>query len=117
MRRELTLVFLAISTLIVIAFVVPLGLSARSTANDRAMDTARAEVAELVPLVATDDRVALVGRIDGVNGTGRLEVTAVLPDGTVIGPPVAAPARLDEAIDRATSLSGSIEGGARWSLR
>lgn len=111
MRRELTIVFVAISTLIVIAFVVPLGLSARSTARDRAMDTARAEVAQLVPLLATDDQGAITERVEAVNATGRLIVTTILPDGTTIGPPVAEAARLDQAVERNASLSGPVEAG------
>lgn len=111
MRRELTLVFAAISAMIVLAFVIPLGLSARSTARDRAMDGARAEAAELVPLVATDDHAGLLAAIERANAAGRFEVSAVLPDGSEVGAPIASDGRLQTAIDQTTSLTGPADGG------
>ena len=111
MRRELILVSLAISTMIVTAFVVPLGLSASATARDRALDTARAESATLVPLVATSDQQAIRSEVDRVNTLGRLLVTVVLVDGTEIGAPVDDRDRLATVVADATSLTGATEGG------
>lgn len=111
MRRELILVFLAISTMIVTAFVVPLGLSARATARDRALDVARAESATLVPFVATGDLQAIVDEVDAVNASGRLAVTVVLTDGTEIGTTVIDRNRLDTVAQDATSVTGPTEGG------
>jgi signal transduction histidine kinase len=110
-RRELILVFAAIAAMIVLAFVVPLGLSARSTARDRAMDEARAEAAKLVPLVATADRDGVVAETGRINATGRLAATAVLPDGSLVGAPVAPGGRLQTALEQTTSLTGPAEGG------
>lgn len=111
MRRELILVFLAISTMIVIAFVVPLGLSAQATARDRALDEARAESAALVPLVATGNRDAIINEVGAVNATGRMQVTVLLGDGTELGAPVADRTRLDAVIEGTTTLLGPVEGG------
>ena len=111
MRRELILVFVAISTMIVVAFVVPLGLSARATARDRAMDGARAESATLVPLVATGDHQAIMTEVDSVNATGELAVTVVLADETEIGSAVIDRVRLETVLREVTSLTGQTTGG------
>ena len=41
MRRQLITVFVAISVMVAVAFVVPLGFLVRTTAEDRAIDAAR----------------------------------------------------------------------------
>ena len=48
MRRRLILVFLAISTMVGSAFVVPLAVLVRRTAEDRAIDAAWADVARRI---------------------------------------------------------------------
>lgn len=111
MRRELILVFLAISTMIVAAFVIPLGLSARATARDRALDRARSVSAALTPLVATGDRAAIEDELVVVNGQEGLLVTVLLVDGSELGAAVADRRRLDAVPLEATSLSGSTGGG------
>ena len=111
MRRELVLVFVAISTTIVIAFVVPLGLSARSTARDRALDRARAEAANLIPFLATGDLRSVTTEVEQVNQTSPLAVTVVMADGTETGSPVADRERLQFALDQRTSISGPTDGG------
>ena len=111
MRRELSLVFLAISAMIVTAFVVPLGLSARATARDRALDVARAEAAELAPMLATGDPATVAAAVEAVNGLGRHQLTVVLVDGTELGVLVAERARLETALATATSLDGPAGGG------
>lgn len=111
MRRELILVFVAISTMIVIAFVVPLGFSTGATARDRATDSARAESAALVPFVATGDSRTVFSEVDRVNGEGRLAVTVVMADGTEVGADVPDRARLEAVINQAVSLTGPTDGG------
>ena len=44
MRRRLILVFMAVSTMVVTAFIVPLGFLVRHTAEDRAIDAARSDL-------------------------------------------------------------------------
>ena len=111
MRRELILVFVAISTMIVIAFVVPLGLSAKATARDRALDTARAESAELVPLVATGNKAAVKAKVETLNASGPLAATVIMADRTEIGAPVDDRSRLDAVVADRTSRSGPVDGG------
>lgn len=110
MRRELILVFLAISAMIVAAFIVPLGLSAQATARDRALDNARAEIGGLVPTIATADPDTIATEVDTANHRSRHRLTVVV-DGIEFGEPVADRERLDTVIASATSLAGSTGGG------
>lgn len=111
MRRELIRVFVASSAMIVLAFVVPLALSARSTSRDRAIDAARNEAAEMTTLLATGDRAGLVEEVDTLNATGRVAVTVLLPDRTELGVPSAIDGRLEEAVAQTRSVSGPVDGG------
>lgn len=88
MRRRLLLVVLAASTLVVVAFAVPLGLLVRTVAEDRALDAAERDAAALAPVLALTDDVDLVAAAvqrTATGGAGRLVVW--LPDGRVIGDP------------------------------
>ena len=53
MRRQLVVVFVAVSAMVALAFVVPLAFLVRSTAQDRAIDAARAEAAAVVPVLVS----------------------------------------------------------------
>jgi signal transduction histidine kinase len=85
-RRRLLLVVLATSTLVVVAFAVPLGLLVRTVAEDRAMDAAERDAAALAPVLAlTDDLEGLTAAVQrtATGAEGRLAVW--LPDGRSIG--------------------------------
>ncbi len=110
MRRELTTAFAAMATLITLAFLVPLGLSARLQGRDRALDEGRSVVAQLVPLAAAGRQDEVARLVDGVNAAGHQQVTVVI-GGQVIGEPAPDSARLAQAVDGATSSSGEAPGG------
>jgi signal transduction histidine kinase len=85
-RHRLLLVTLAVTTLLVVAFAVPLGLLVRDVARDRAITDAERDSAALVPVlaVATDPALldeALEGTTAGADG--RLSLW--LPDGARVG--------------------------------
>ena len=109
MRRELTTAFAAMAALITLAFLVPLGLSARLQGRDRALDEGRTVAADLVPLVAAGRQAELARLVDGVNARGHQQVTVVIGD-QVIGQRAESP-RLTEALVGATSSSGEAPGG------
>ena len=54
MRRRLFLVTLAVTTLLVAAFAIPLALLVRDVARDRAISDAEADQAALAPVLAVD---------------------------------------------------------------
>jgi signal transduction histidine kinase len=85
-RRRLVLVTLAVTTLLVAAFAVPLGLLVRDVARDRAITDAERDMAALVPVLAVaQDPALLEEAIDRTEAgaDGRLGVW--LPDGTRLG--------------------------------
>lgn len=86
MRRRLLLATLAVTTLLVAAFAVPLGLLVRDVARDRAITDAERDSTALVPVLATTTDPALLEEAverTSAGSAGRLSVW--LPDGTVVG--------------------------------
>ncbi|MDG2114951.1 MAG: two-component sensor histidine kinase, partial [Actinomycetota bacterium] len=71
MRRRLVLVFVAVSTLVATAFVIPLGFLVRRTAEDRSIDAARADAAAVVPTLAGGGTEAQIEAGVGVTVAGR----------------------------------------------
>ncbi|MDH4077050.1 MAG: HAMP domain-containing protein [Acidimicrobiia bacterium] len=110
MRRELTTAFAAMATLITLAFLVPLGLSARLQGRDRALDEGRSVAAHLVPLAAAGRQGEVAHLVDRINAAGRQRVTVVI-GGQVIGEAAPESARLAQALDGAASSSGDAPGG------
>ncbi len=89
MRRQLTLAAAAIASMIVIAFLVPLGLVVRTIAADRALAAAQQSANGLVPVLTTyDDRRQLEQVVTGVDTGDPSHVTIFLADGSQLGQPV-----------------------------
>ena len=112
MRRQLILVFLAVSTLVAIAFVVPLGFVVQRTAQDRALDEARADSAAVIPaLVAggTRDQIEAAVLATGSGADGRMTVET--SQGWTIGPDIKMSDGLIEALSTGASSINAIDGG------
>lgn len=111
MRRRLTVVSLAVTSMVVLAFVVPLGILVRDLAADRAVTAAERqaeEVARFLAVVAPargiDQAVAAVG------GGGEFPMSIVLPDESIVGEPM----RQGEDVTRAqegTAFRAPVAGG------
>lgn len=98
------LVAAATTSMVVIAFLLPLGLLVRTLAAERALTAARQVAGSLAPVIATGDAddVAVALAITRPQAPGT--VTVVLDDGTVLGdvgvdPVEVARARQGEAFD------------------
>ncbi|HEV7899507.1 MAG TPA: HAMP domain-containing sensor histidine kinase [Planosporangium sp.] len=85
MRARIILLVAATTSLVLVAFLVPLALLVRSTAADRAVSGAIVEMQALAPLVSTVDGPALDLTVARVNATNSHRVTVFLPDGRVVG--------------------------------
>ncbi|MDH3499791.1 MAG: HAMP domain-containing histidine kinase [Acidimicrobiia bacterium] len=90
MRQQLNIVALAISSMVVLAFIVPLGILIRDQTADRALAGAQRDAQSIATAFAvvgsiSDANVASVASavIDSLDPSGRVSV--VLDDGTVIG--------------------------------
>jgi len=84
-RRRLTTLVAATTTLVLVAFLVPLALLLRTVAQDRAITAATADVQSIVALVGTADADSLQLTVDQLSATADRPVTVYLPDGTVLG--------------------------------
>ena len=89
MRARLILVVGATSSLVLVAFLVPLALLLRSTAANRVLAAATVQAQALAPVVATNDEATLRAAVARANQPGTTVTTVFLPDGRVIGADVA----------------------------
>ncbi len=86
MRRRLLAVVLATSSLVVVAFAIPLALLVRTVAEDRAVSAAERDAAALAPVLAVTDDPDLIRSAVQRTETGADDRLGVwLPDGTVLG--------------------------------
>ena len=87
MRRRIVLVVVATTSLVVVAFAIPLGALVQSVARDRAISAAERDVASLSPTLAvagsTPELIATALDNTATGADGRMAVW--LPDGTVVG--------------------------------
>jgi signal transduction histidine kinase len=110
MRRRLVLLVLATTSLVVVAFLVPLALLVRSSAADRAVSGAAVDIQALAPVVAGADVAALRAALDDANRSGPHQITVFLPDGRIIGAPALRSRAVAMAAD-GKSLAADAPGG------
>src|SRR2546426_12679559 len=95
MRRRLALSGAAITLMVVIAFIFPLGFVVHVQAIDRATGNAQLEAQSLADGLATVPDLSTVTRlVDEANARHPHSASIVLGDGSVIGVPV----RADQAL-------------------
>jgi len=88
MRLRLILLVVAISSMVLISFLVPLALVLRTLAADRAVSAGMVRAQSLVPWVSTLRGASLGLAVAQANATGTAQPVAVfLPGGAVLGPP------------------------------
>ena len=110
MRRRLTLLVAATTSLVVVAFLVPLALLVRMVAVDRAVGVATLEVESIAPLVTTVERSSLSLALEQAGAAGGPPITVFYPDGGTVG----ASARRSAAVDLAAqgnSVTARVPGG------
>ncbi len=96
MRRLFVLYGVALTAAVLLALLVPLGLLARTLAEDRAMTAARQEAQALTVLAATSGGTHLREVVQSFNHGDR-RITVFLPGGAVIGAPAARTRSVDLA--------------------
>ncbi|MGH3389203.1 MAG: ATP-binding protein [Actinomadura sp.] len=110
MRRRLTLLVAATTSLLLIAFLVPLALLVNTVAADRAISGATQEAESLASLVTSLDRQSLARTLEQASAASGRPVTVFLADGGVIGSPAARSAAVELAA-RGTSITAEAPGG------
>jgi signal transduction histidine kinase len=113
MRRALALLVAATTSLVLIAFLVPLGLLIRWGTEERAVSGASSQASALSPVVATAERgsdtVALA--LAGVTAETGHPFTVFYPDGSTVGSAVERSSAVDLAAARGQSLTAQAAGG------
>ena len=112
MRRRLILVFLATSSLVALAFVVPLAALVQRTVADQAIDAARADAAAVVPsLVSGNTRDEIEGSLllTASGQEGRMSI--LTSQGWRIGPEIVTSPRVEQALASGVSDIGEIDDG------
>lgn len=112
LRARLALLAAAITSLVLVAFVVPLGLLVRTVTADRAVTAAASQAQALTSVVATADRPALRLTLEQVNASTAHPLTVFLPGGAVLGAPAHRTAAVDLAA-RGRSFSAAVPGGVQ----
>ncbi|MDT4988272.1 MAG: hypothetical protein QOI74_2366 [Micromonosporaceae bacterium] len=110
MTRRLVLLVGATTSLVLVAFLIPLAILVRTAAADRAVSQALVEAQSLAPMVATVDEATLVLAVDRVNAATRHPITVFLPDGRTIGAPTPRSAAVSLAAT-GRSLTALARGG------
>ncbi|WP_067482208.1 sensor histidine kinase [Actinomadura hibisca] len=116
MRRTLVLVSLAVTSMVALAFLIPLALTVREIARDRAISAAERQASALGPvLVVTDDPAALERAVATTQAGAAHRMAVHLPDGTDVPRDAngsrARPAQLGEAARRGRSHTARVPGG------
>jgi signal transduction histidine kinase len=109
-RRRVLLLVAATTSLVLVAFLVPLALLVRTVATERAVLAATADAQALTALVAVADPASLALAVAQVDATSRSQVSVCTADGAVLGAP-APRTPLVELAARGSSASGTVEGG------
>ncbi|GAB3285680.1 sensor histidine kinase [Parasphingorhabdus pacifica] len=87
MRRRIALLVVATTTLVLVAFLVPLAVLVRTVAFDRAVNTATTEAQALTSVVGTAEPDIAELSVQQANADGRFPVTVFRADGSRIGAP------------------------------
>ena len=118
MRRTLALVSAAVTSMVAIAFLIPLAAMVRDVARDHAFSSARLAGASIEPVLAVTTDRATVGRAIAstpAGAAGQLAVYLTGPrpaGGTLIGGPQhAGHADLRRAVTSAQSFTAAVPGG------
>jgi signal transduction histidine kinase len=110
MRRRVLLLVSATTTLVLVAFLVPLAILIRSVAIDRSVASATVQAQALTSLVTTASRDSLALSVTQADATSPDELSLFLADGTRLGAD-APRTPLVELGARGSSVSGEVAGG------
>ncbi|TDC57375.1 HAMP domain-containing histidine kinase, partial [Actinomadura sp. KC345] len=117
MRKTLALVSLAVTSMVALAFLIPLALTVREIARDGALTAAERQASALGPvLVVTEDPAALERAVASTEAGATKRMTVHMPDGALVprdgrGEFSASPEQLAEAGRRGRAYTARVDGG------
>lgn len=112
MRWALVKLSLAVTTMVVLAFAIPLGIMVRELARDRAFSDAERQAAALGPALAiTTDRDSLERAVASTRAGIDGAIAVHLPERAVVGNERAAAGDVDAASARGRAATVKVPGG------
>ncbi|MGI9118955.1 MAG: sensor histidine kinase [Acidimicrobiales bacterium] len=113
MRARLALTAAAVTTMIVLAFCIPLGRLIQVVAVNRALDAAKLESRSLAGAVSAvpGQLPTITQLVEQANAGSSRPITLYLPDGTVLGPPVPVDAEVELARKGRSFTAAGPDGG------
>lgn len=112
MRRQLILAAVAVTSTVVLAFLIPLALLVREVARDRALTAAERDAGAVIPVLATTtDPDVVESAVARTNAGRRGRLSVFLPDGAIIGAVAAIDPDVRLARDRKRAFSSSASTG------
>ncbi|NNC92245.1 MAG: HAMP domain-containing histidine kinase [Acidimicrobiia bacterium] len=120
MRQRVAILSLAISTLVVIAFMIPLALLLRNQAQNRALSRSETLAQAIATALVVDTARTEGGAVSVVAaqtvlevfGTGADAVTVLFADGEQVGAPVFSADNIDVAFSESRAFTAFTDGGA-----
>jgi signal transduction histidine kinase len=112
MRRRLNLTVLAVTAMVTLAFIVPLGAVVRIVATDRALSVADQEARTLAGVLASENSHAALQSVVGqlnADGSGR-QVAVFMTGEATLGAPVAVPMTQLSSARAGHAFSASYRG-------
>ena len=113
MRRRLILLSAAVTSMVVIAFLVPLFILVSDLSSDRAISTAQRDgesLARVLSVLTVEQDLATAISILGEDRIEEVMGSIVMPDESVIGAPVPAGEDISLALD-GSSFMAPVDGG------
>ncbi|GIG61962.1 two-component sensor histidine kinase [Longispora fulva] len=115
MRLTLARLALATTSLVALAFCLPLAVLAQQIAYDRAVNDAKHDATALVAtLAATGDRAAIDRAVASTGAGGAGRITVHFPGEEPLGTPHATPAEVTAATTRRESRTVEVHGGLAY---
>ncbi|MCS7477181.1 ATP-binding protein [Umezawaea endophytica] len=112
MRRSLALVALAVTSMIALAFLIPLAMVVAQLAEDRALAEAERQAVALTPvLVITNEPKAIEQALASTQYGGAGRIAVHLPSGQVLGFVKSTPEQLATAKEEGKSFTASVSDG------
>ncbi len=113
MRTRLALTAAAVTTMIVVAFCIPLGRLIQTVAVNRELDAAKLESRSLAGAIsAVPGQTATIRQlVEQANAGSSRPITVYLPDGIVLGPPVPVDAEVELARKGRSFTASGPKGG------
>ncbi|AQZ69790.1 periplasmic sensor signal transduction histidine kinase [[Actinomadura] parvosata subsp. kistnae] len=112
MRRTLAALMVAVTSMVALAFLVPLALIVRETAQSRAVAGAERQASALVPVLALTTRSDDLGHAMARTEAGRRGLLAVhVQGGATVGTPRAPAAQVAGAAARTRASTVELDGG------